>query len=181
MTRTRLSRIVTRGGDDGTTGLANGERLPKTDARIEAIGAVDELNSQIGLLRAGLAAGDPDDLLETVQHDLFDLGAELAGGPGLDADAVLRLDQSVLQYNATLPPLAEFILPGGPPAAAQAHVCRAICRRAERRVLALGPAISAGCSVYLNRLSDLLFILARTLARREAGSETLWQPASPSR
>jgi cob(I)alamin adenosyltransferase len=178
----RLSKIVTRTGDDGTTGLGDGSRVPKDAARVEAIGCVDELNSCIGVVVA--TANLPADVsrcLLRIQHDLFDLGGELAipGHAMLTEAHVTRLEADVEQFNATLPPLKEFILPGGGPAAAHCHLARTIARRAERRCWTLSRSESVGepLRVYLNRLSDLLFVLARILARHESGSEVLWNRA----
>jgi cob(I)alamin adenosyltransferase len=175
----RLSKIVTRTGDDGTTGLGDGSRVAKDCARIEVIGTVDELNSAIGLLRA--APNLPDEvsqLLLTIQHDLFDLGGEYAvpGYQVLQDSHVTALEAAVEQFNDSLPSLKEFILPGGGEAAARCHLARTIARRAERRCWALAHAEnSRGIAlVYLNRLSDLLFVVARVLARHEAGGEVLW-------
>ena len=175
----RLSKIVTRTGDTGTTGLGDGSRLPKDSPRIEAIGTVDELNTTIGLLRAAPTLGDSiSRCLLRIQHDLFDLGGELAV-PGYSAvtDAhVTLLEAEVERFNETLPPLKEFVLPGGGEAAARCHVARAVARRAERRcwTLAKGESVSPVALIYLNRLSDLLFVLARVLARQENGTEILW-------
>jgi cob(I)alamin adenosyltransferase len=175
----RLSRIVTRTGDAGTTGLGDGSRVSKDSARVEAIGAVDELNSVVGLLRAS-AALPPDiaQLLLRVQHDLFDLGGELAvpGQRVMTATQVEALEADIARLNDALPPLREFILPGGSEAAARCHVARTIARRAERRCWALvaGDGSEGPLQIYLNRLSDLLFVLARALARHEGGSEVLW-------
>jgi cob(I)alamin adenosyltransferase len=175
----RLSKIITRTGDEGTTGLGDGSRVPKDSARIEAIGTVDELNSSIGMLRA--CPGLPDAvsrLLLRVQHDLFDLGGELAvPGYSVLVDAhVTALEDAVEEFNAQLPPLKEFVLPGGSEAAARCHVARTVARRAERRcwTLAQGEDTRGVALVYLNRLSDLLFVLARTLARHEGNTEVLW-------
>ena len=175
----RLSRIITRTGDTGTTGLGDGSRVSKDSARIEAIGTVDELNSAIGWL--GALPGHPEDiarLLLAIQHDLFDLGGELAvpGHSALTGNHVERLDQAVERYNATLPPLKEFILPGGSESAARCHMARSIARRAERRcwTLASSEDVNQLALVYLNRLSDLLFVLARVLARSNGGTEILW-------
>jgi len=176
----RLSRIYTRTGDDGTTGLGDGSRVPKDSLRVEAFGTVDELNSAIGVL---LATPDiPPDIrasLTEVQHELFDLGGELCipGHQVITAEHVTRLEKSLDEFNDTLPPLKEFILPGGGPAAAACHLARAIARRAERRVWTLSRAESVSAEVpkYLNRLSDLLFVLARMLARHERGAEVLWR------
>jgi cob(I)alamin adenosyltransferase len=178
----RLSAIVTRTGDDGTTGLGDGSRTRKDNERIHVIGEVDELNSTLGVL---LAEPLPDpvraDLLE-IQHDLFDLGGELSI-PSLrmiQEAQVARLDQRLAHYNADLPRLAEFILPGGARPAALAHVCRTVCRRAERGLVALahtgGPdAVGTAARQYLNRLSDLLFVLARVLNRAGGGGDVLWR------
>jgi len=175
----RLSKIVTRTGDAGTTGLGDGSRIAKDSARIEAIGAVDELNCAVGWLAALPALPlDVAQLLLTIQHDLFDLGGELAvpGHIALAASHVEALEQAVENRNATLPPLKEFILPGGSEAAARCHLARSIARRAERRcwTLANAEGTSDLTTVYLNRLSDLLFVLARVLARTDGGKEVLW-------
>jgi cob(I)alamin adenosyltransferase len=175
----RLSRIVTRTGDTGTTGLGDGSRVAKDSARIEAIGAVDELNTAIGLLRAAPSLSEAiSQCLLRIQHDLFDLGGELAV-PGYTAvgDAHIEaLEAQVESFNESLPPLKEFVLPGGGEAAARCHLARAIARRAERRcwTLAKTEAVSSVALIYLNRLSDLLFVLARVLARLENGTEILW-------
>jgi cob(I)alamin adenosyltransferase len=175
----RLSKIVTRTGDDGTTGLADGSRLPKESARIEACGTVDELNSALGLLlaAAGIPAPMAAQLLE-IQHDLFDLGGELAipGSVVIHAQQVATLEALVESWNAQLPPLREFVLPGGGAAAASCHLARSVCRRAERRCWALSRAEPLGPQAlrYLNRLSDLLFVMARVLARQERGTEVMW-------
>lgn len=176
----RLSKIYTRTGDDGTTGLGDGSRVAKDDARVEAYGTVDELNSAVGMilsvpqLPAGIGA-----LLTEVQHDLFDLGGELCipGSRAIKAEQVTRLEESLDGLNDALPALKEFILPGGGPAAAACHLARTIARRAERRVwsLAKQEAVSADVTNYLNRLSDLLFVIARVLARHESGAELLWR------
>ena len=176
----RLSKIVTRTGDDGTTGLANGQRVAKESARIEAGGSVDELNCAIGVLLAakGLSAPLEHCLIE-VQHELFDLGGELAipGASVLTGEQVLRLEAQVNAANEALPPLKEFVLPGGGAAAAACHVARAVCRRAERRCWALSrlEAVNTESLRYLNRLSDLLFVFARVLARARGGTEPLWR------
>ena len=179
----RLSKIVTRTGDDGTTGLGDGSRLPKDAARIEAIGAVDELNSALGVLLALDLPATPAtrDWLLDVQHRLFDLGGELAV-PGMalvTPERVAVLEERIEEINAALPPLKEFVLPGGTPAAAACHLARAICRRAERRCWTLQrtqPHAGATAPLqYLNRLSDLLFVLARVYARAGGGSEVLWR------
>jgi cob(I)alamin adenosyltransferase len=176
----RLSRIYTRTGDDGTTGLGDGSRVAKDSVRVEAYGTVDELNSAVGVLLA--AANLPEPVVECltqVQHELFDLGGELCipGHRVITAEHVARLEKSLDAFNDALPPLKEFILPGGGPAAAACHLARAIARRAERRVWTLARAESVGPEVakYLNRLSDLLFVLGRVLARHERGAEVLWR------
>jgi len=175
----RLSKIYTRTGDNGTTGLGGGLRVDKDHTRIEAFGTVDELNSVIAVV---LACELPDavrTVLIAVQNDLFDLGSELAQPDKqlIPADYVTRLETTLDRFNEALPPLKEFILPGGGMAAAQCHVARTVCRRAERRVVTLSKneAVNNESLHYLNRLSDLLFVLARVLARASAG-EVLWQP-----
>jgi cob(I)alamin adenosyltransferase len=176
----RLSKIYTRTGDDGTTGLGDGSRVPKDDPRVEAYGCVDETNSTIGVVLAvpGIPA-DVAELLTRVQHELFDLGGELCipGHRAIEAAQVTALESSLDAFNDRLPPLKEFILPGGGPAAAACHLARATCRRAERRcwTLARSEAVAPDAIRYLNRLSDLLFVLARVLARHESGSEVLWK------
>ena len=176
----RLSRIYTRTGDDGSTGLGDGVRVPKEHLRVEAYGTVDEANSAVGVVLA--VPGLPTDVAEcltSVQHDLFELGGELCM-PGhraiLDAD-VDRLERLLDGFNDGLPPLKEFILPGGGPAAAACHLARTVTRRAERRVWALARAEDVAPEVprYLNRLSDLLFVVARVLSRHERGGEVLWR------
>ena len=176
----RLSKIYTRTGDDGTTGLGDGTRVPKDGARVEAYGTVDELNSTLGVLLA--VPGVPEAVvkcLTEVQHELFDMGGELCipGHHVISAAHVARLEEALDGFNDTLPPLKEFILPGGGPAAAACHVARTVARRAERRTLTLSREESVSPEVlkYLNRLSDLLFVLARVLARHERGSEVLWR------
>jgi cob(I)alamin adenosyltransferase len=176
----RLSRIYTRTGDDGSTGLGDGMRVPKEHLRVEAYGTVDEANSAVGVVLAvpGLPPAVVDCLTE-IQHTLFDLGGELCipGHRAIKASDVERLEQTLDHFNDDLPPLKEFILPGGGPAAAACHVARTVTRRAERRVWALARAESVASEVpqYLNRLSDLLFVVARVLARHEHGSEVLWR------
>lgn len=178
----RLSRIYTRTGDDGTTGLGDGQRISKDDARVEAYGTVDELNSMLGLLIAtpGLPESIRHSLTET-QHELFDLGGELCipGRRVTTAEQVKRLEIDLDRFNEALPALKEFILPGGGPAAAACHLARAIARRAERRVWTLvnsgDDPVNAESARYLNRLSDLLFVIARVLARHEGGGEVLWK------
>jgi cob(I)alamin adenosyltransferase len=176
----RLSRIYTRTGDDGTTGLGDGNRVRKDDARVEAYGTVDEANSTIGLVLAvpGLPA-DVARCLTEVQHDLFDLGGELCipGTSMIKAERIAELEKVLDGFNDPLPPLKDFILPGGGPAAAACHLARTITRRAERRVWTLAAIEQVNVEVpqYLNRLSDLLFVVARVLARHEHGSEVLWR------
>ena len=176
----RLSKIYTRTGDDGTTGLGDGTRVPKDSVRVEAYGTVDELNSAVGVLLAvpGLPPAISACLTE-VQQQLFDLGGELCipGHRAISASQVTQLEQALDAFNDPLPPLKEFILPGGGPAAAACHLARTIARRAERRVWALAraEAVSPEVAKYLNRLSDLLFVLARVLARHESGAEVLWR------
>jgi cob(I)alamin adenosyltransferase len=176
----RLSKIYTRTGDDGTTGLGDGSRVPKTHARIEAYGTVDEANSAIGVILAvpnlPPAVGEA---LTQIQHELFDLGGELAvpGYRAIQDSHIDQLEQCLDRFNEPLPPLKEFILPGGGPAAAACHVARAITRRAERNAWALAQSEEVAPQVtrYLNRLSDLLFVVARVLARHENGQEVLWK------
>lgn len=178
----RLSQIATRTGDDGSTGLGDGSRVPKDHLRVMAMGDVDELNSQIGVLLAEPLPEDVRELLITIQHELFNLGGELCmpGYSLLKDDAVLRLDQALADHNATLPRLAEFILPAGTRSAAIAHVCRTVARRAERAVVTLAAqeSINAAPRQYLNRLSDLLFVLARVLNRAnldgKGGDDVYW-------
>ena len=176
----RLSKIYTRTGDDGTTGLGDGSRVPKTHARIEAYGTVDEANSAIGVILAvpNLPPGVAEALTQ-IQHELFDLGGELAvpGYRAIQDSHIDQLEQCLDRFNEPLPPLKEFILPGGGPAAAACHVARAITRRAERNAWALAQSETVAPEVtrYLNRLSDLLFVVARVLARHENGQEVLWK------
>jgi cob(I)alamin adenosyltransferase len=176
----RLSKIYTRTGDDGTTGLGDGSRVPKTHARIEAYGTVDEANSAIGVILAvpNLPAA-VNEALTQIQHELFDLGGELAvpGYRAIQDSHIDQLEQCLDRFNEPLPPLKEFILPGGGPAAAACHVARAITRRAERSAWALAQSEEVAPQVtrYLNRLSDLLFVVARVLARHENGQEVLWK------
>ena len=181
----RLTKIYTRTGDDGSTGLGDGTRIRKDDPRIEAIGAVDELNSFLGLLLSEELEASIRSCLENIQHDLFDLGADLSisGRVSMQPMQVARLEKELDELNATLDPLREFILPGGERAAALCHVARSVCRRAERRVLKLyhrDLAIPIHLH-YLNRLSDLLFVLSRVLNRHSAVEETLWQPATDTK
>jgi cob(I)alamin adenosyltransferase len=176
----RLSRIYTRTGDDGTTGLGDGSRVAKDSDRVEAYGTVDEANSAIGVILAH--ASVPDAVracLVDVQHDLFELGGELCipGHSAVRDEFITRLENRLDAFNEDLPRLKEFILPGGGPAAAACHLARTIVRRAERRVatLAASEPVRPEALRYLNRLSDLLFVLARVLSRAEHGSEVLWQ------
>jgi cob(I)alamin adenosyltransferase len=175
----RLSKITTRTGDDGTTGLGDGSRVAKDSLRIQAMGDVDELNSQLGVLLCEPLPAALRPQLLAVQHQLFDLGGELCipGYALIGEQQVTQLDAWLAHYNADLPPLKEFILPGGSRAAALAHVCRTVCRRAERSVVSLGrsEAVNDGPRQYLNRLSDLLFVLARVLNRTDGGEDVLWQ------
>lgn len=175
----RLSRIYTRTGDDGTTGLTNGSRVAKDDTRIEAIGAVDELNSAVGMLLCEAVPGTVHDCLTDIQHRLFDIGGELSipGHSMLTDDRVRELEQLLDKLNSDLPPLKEFILPGGTNAAALCHNARAICRRAERRLCSLAKAtgINPVSARYLNRLSDLLFVMARYLNREAGVADILWR------
>jgi cob(I)alamin adenosyltransferase len=175
----RLSKIVTRTGDDGSTGLSSGGRIGKHEPRVAAMGDVDELNSVLGLLLTESLPPPVQDALTGIQHDLFDLGGELSlPGHTLVSDSHLaRLDSLIERFNAELPPLKEFILPGGSRAAALAHVARTVCRRAERSVVALGLAetLPPLPRQYLNRLSDLLFVLARVLNRAAGGDDVHWQ------
>jgi len=178
----RLSQIATRTGDDGTTGLGDGTRVPKDHLRVAAMGDVDELNSGLGVLLAEPLPDDVRELLVTIQHELFNLGGELSmpGYALLKADAVLRLDTALAHYNANLPRLKEFILPAGTRSAALAHVSRTVARRAERAVVALAGVdpVNEAPRQYLNRLSDLLFVLARVLNRANldglGGDDVYW-------
>jgi len=180
----RLTKIYTRTGDDGSTGLGDGARVPKESLRVVAYGTVDEANSAIGLVLA--AASLPPairDCLTDVQHDLFDLGGELCipGHRVMTAAYVARLEAWLDSFNEHLPPLKDFILPGGGSAAAACHVARTVCRRAERRCWSLARVedVAADALSYLNRLSDLLFVIARVLARHEQGAETIWRRRTP--
>jgi cob(I)alamin adenosyltransferase len=175
----RLSKIYTRTGDAGTTGLGDGSRVAKNSLRIEAIGAIDELNSALGVLLAEPISQQVREDLLNVQHDLFDLGGELSipGYTSLSVEHVTRLENELDRYNAELAPLKEFILPGGSRAAALCHVVRAVCRQAERRVISLAAAetLSPTLQQYLNRLSDLLFVLCRVLNREAGVPDVYWQ------
>lgn len=175
----RLTQIATRTGDDGSTGLGDNTRVSKASGRPHAMGDVDELNSHIGLLMCEPMPADMRELLIDVQHQLFNLGGELSmpGYELLKDDGLLQLDNALARYNAELPRLQEFILPAGTRAAAQAHVCRTVARRAERAVVALqeGEQMRPAPRQYLNRLSDLLFVLSRVLNRMDGGSEVYWK------
>jgi cob(I)alamin adenosyltransferase len=175
----RLTRIYTRTGDAGTTGLASGARVAKDSPRIEAIGAVDELNSVLGVLLAETMPPALRACLDNVQNDLFDLGGELSvpGHAIVSAAHVERLERDLDRLNAVLPPLKEFILPSGTRASALAHVARTVCRRAERRLATLSrkQKVPPAMRAYVNRLSDLLFVVARELNRAEGRSDVLWQ------
>lgn len=175
----RLTQIATRTGDAGTTGLGNNQRVSKNSLRVHAMGDVDELNSHIGLLLCEELPADVRELLVEIQHQLFNLGGELSipGFELLKPEAVLALDEALATHNERLPRLQEFILPAGTRAAAQAHVCRTVARRAERAVVALGneEAIHEAPRQYLNRLSDLMFVLARVLNRMNGGDDIYWK------
>lgn len=175
----RLSKIATRTGDNGTTGLGDGSRTSKDSLRVHAMGEVDELNSQIGvLLCESLPEGLAHELL-SIQHDLFDLGGEICipGYTMVTEAQIERLDGLLEKYNADLPPLRDFILPGGSRGAAIAHVCRTVCRRAERSVVSLGnqEKMNDAPRQYLNRLSDLMFVLSRVLNRHAGGTDVIWE------
>lgn len=174
----RLSKIYTRTGDDGSTGLGDGARVGKDSLRVTAYGTVDEANSTIGLLLAADVPDDIRDLLTTVQHQLFDLGGELCipGHAAIEDADIERLEQRLDHYNDDLPPLKDFILPGGGEAAARCHIARTVVRRAERETVALSRVedVRPQAVRYLNRLSDLLFVLARVLARASGHGEVLW-------
>ena len=175
----RLTQIAIRTGDDGTTGLGDNTRVSKNSGRPHAMGDVDELNSHIGLLLCEPLPQDVRELLVDIQHQLFNLGGELSmpGYELLKDDALLQLDNALAHYNANLPRLLEFILPAGTRAASQAHVCRTVARRAERHVVALeqAEAMRAASRQYLNRLSDLLFVLSRVLNRVDGGDDVYWK------
>jgi cob(I)alamin adenosyltransferase len=175
----RLTQIATRTGDDGTTGLGDNTRVAKNSLRVQAMGDVDELNSHIGLLLCETMPDALSALLIEVQHQLFNLGGELSipGFELLKPEALALLDEALATHNAELPKLEEFILPGGTRGAAQAHVCRTVARRAERAVVALGQAETLRDTPrrYLNRLSDLMFVLARVLNRLDGGDDVYWK------
>lgn len=174
----RLSKIYTRTGDSGETGLGDGSRTGKDSLRVEAYGTVDELNSNVGLVLASDVSDDVRQCLTRVQHELFDLGGELCmpGFTLIPAEFTTGLEQDLDRFNEALPPLKDFILPGGSEAAARCHLARTVCRRAERRLVTLSEAedINAESIRYLNRLSDLLFVMARVLARADGGQEVIW-------
>lgn len=176
----RLSSIITRSGDEGSTGLGDGSRVSKNADRIHALGDVDELNTIVGLLRCEALPQGVDAFLAEVQHDLFDLGSELAvpGYQALQPAQLDMLEQQAAAWNEALTPLKEFILPGGCRAAALAHQARSACRRAERAVVALAQreTVSDAARRYLNRLSDLLFVLSRYLNRQAGEPDVLWRP-----
>jgi len=175
----RLSKITTRTGDAGETGLGDGTRVSKASARIAALGEVDELNSALGVLLAEELPREVRDALVGVQHDLFDLGGEVSipGHTIVTAAQVERLERLLETFNRELPPLKEFILPGGTRAAALAHLARTVCRRTERALVALAreEQVADAPRIYLNRLSDLLFVLGRSLNRAAGGADVLWQ------
>ena len=175
----RLTQIATRTGDAGTTGLGDNSRVSKNSLRVHAMGDVDELNSNIGVLLCEEMPADVREVLVEIQHQLFNLGGELSipGFELLKPEAVIALDEALERYNAQLPRLKEFILPAGSRAAALAHVCRTVARRAERAVVALGneEAIKEAPRQYLNRLSDLMFVLARVLNRMNGGDDVYWR------
>ena len=175
----KLNRIYTRTGDDGTTGLGDGTRVPKDDVRVEAYGTLDELNSLLGVLLAEPLPDDVRVILQPIQHELFDLGSEfcLPGYKAITAEHVRRLENMLDKFNEPLPPLKEFILPGGSRAAALCHLARTVCRRAERRARTLHrqhPQNPESIK-HLNRLSDLLFVLARVIQHHDKGTEVLWK------
>ena len=175
----RLSKIYTKTGDDGTTGLGDGSRVPKDDSRVEAYGTVDELNSAVGMVLAEGVSQDIATCLMRVQHELLDLGGELCipGHKAISPEHVTRLENELDGFNADLPPLKEFILPGGSPAAAACHLARTVCRRAERRTYTLSTRdpVRPEALQYLNRLSDLLFVMARVITRQDSAGEVQWK------
>lgn len=175
----RLSKIYTRTGDEGTTGLGDGSRTPKDALRVETMGDVDELNSLLGVLLCEALPDEVRTLISSIQNDLFDLGGEVSipGYNLLGENQPARLEKAIDRFNDELEPLKEFILPGGSRAAAITHLARAVCRRAERRLVALArdEAVTTTSRQYLNRLSDLLFVLGRWLNKAAGGSDVLWQ------
>lgn len=174
----RLSSITTRTGDDGTTSLTDGKRIDKTDLRIHAIGEVDELNSLLGVLEASGVTKDVSGYIRNIQHRLFDIGGELSipGNAVIAPESVERLEQLIESYNEDLPALKEFILPGGSLPASACHMARTVCRRVERSLVALGhdEYLNPETLRYINRLSDLLFVLARYLNQQKGGKEVFW-------
>ncbi len=175
----RLSKIVTKTGDDGSTGLGDGSRVDKDSLRIEVIGTIDELNSWIGYLASAVTQDDIKSALHEIQHALFDLGGELCipGHQIITSTHVDVVDQQIAQHNGNLPALTEFILPGGGSAASICHLARSVCRRAERNLVSLAreEAINDEARIFLNRLSDLLFIMARIISSRDGVGEILWR------
>jgi len=178
----RLTKIYTRTGDDGSTGLGDGSRVSKASMRIEVIGDVDELNSLIGLLLTEGKVAAFRERLQPIQHLLFDLGGELSipRAKTMNERSITYLEQLIDEYNGLLPPLKEFVLPDGNRAASVCHVSRAVCRRCERHIVSLGETefVNPLSRTFLNRLSDLLFVLARILARQDGGEEILWDKDS---
>lgn len=180
----RLTKIYTRSGDQGETSLANGSRVHKSSLRIEVLGVVDELNSWIGLTLSGLKESELNPILKNVQHQLFDLGGEIAVATSdykvIDADDITALEKTLDHLNADLPALKEFILPGGSQSVCNVHMARTVCRRAERVIIALqaidSETVNPHAVAYLNRLSDLLFVAARFLASENGEEEVLWKP-----
>ena len=176
----RLSKIYTKTGDDGSTAVSDGKRIGKDHLRIQAIGEVDELNSFIGVILSHRPSPQITTLMTQIQHQLFDLGGELSlpSHVAIKVESVDQLEKLLDQYNATLNPLKEFILPGGSPLASFCHYARTICRRAERQVVALNheEPVSTNILAYLNRLSDLLFVIARVINHQQGQSDVLWQP-----
>lgn len=175
----RISRVTTKTGDEGSTGLADGSRVDKDDPRIACIGDIDELNSLIGVLVASGVSDDIAGYLRNIQHRLFDIGGELAtpGQAMLQLDSVNRLEELLNTYNEDLPPLREFVLPGGNMPGAICHMIRSVCRRAERSIVSLSrdQYVNPVTVMYINRLSDLLFVFARTLVLHKGGKEVYWE------
>ena len=178
----RLTKIYTRTGDTGDTGLGDGSRVPKDSLRVHALGEIDELNSALGVLLAEELPPGMRAALAVIQHELFDLGGEVCipGHTSMSEQQVSQMETLLDDYNRDLPPLKEFILPGGTRAASLAHLARTVCRRAERALVSLSRAEPVGTAArkYLNRLSDLLFVLGRALNRAGGGSDVLWQPGN---
>ena len=177
----RITKVTTRTGDDGTTGLADGSRISKTSCRIECIGEIDELNSLLGLVNSYNPVEPVQELIREIQNTLFTIGGELAS-PGISyikIEDVTLMERLIEDYNRELPPLKEFILPGGSHAASVCHLARAVCRRCERHLVQLAEseaeAVNPGTPIYINRLSDLLFILSRHLARADGREEIYWR------